>query len=191
MESIKHILFEAPAWGMVILAMAEVVLFAVWLRRRTRRCALALLIPPILAAGLFGLATLVVTDREQIQQALQKIADDFQANRLDATALYLDENYEGFGGDKESLLALAQVTRGKHGIESIKVTRANIHVHGRRANADITTTVKLNNDLGGGAYGFAWKIDWVRREPGWRIQHIDEPEPVVPGFEPGTPTPSR
>ncbi|MBN1555255.1 MAG: hypothetical protein JXA11_10960 [Phycisphaerae bacterium] len=178
-------LFEDPMWLMVILAVAELVVFWIWLQRRTKRAAWALLVPPIIAGMLLGLALVVVTDREKIQRSLQQIADDYQAERLDAAAKYLDDAYDGFGGDKESLLALAKQTRGKHPIQSIRVTRLIVHTHGRRAETEITTVVKLKDDLGGGAYGFAWTIDWVRRDAGWRILHINPPQTVVPGFEPG------
>ncbi|MBN1943685.1 MAG: hypothetical protein JW849_10375 [Phycisphaerae bacterium] len=178
-------MFENPTWLLLILAVVELAVFAVWLRGRTKRAAVGLLIPPILAGGLFALAALVTTDREKIHQALQQIADDYQAERLESAATYLDEAYEGFGGDKASLLNVARQTRGKHPIKSIRVTRLNVHVQGRRAEAKITTVVHLGDEMGGGGYGFAWTLDWVQRDAGWRILHIDEPQSVVPGFEPG------
>jgi hypothetical protein len=185
MQTIQHILFEDPTWLLVVMAVAELVVFWVWLQRRTKRAAMALLVPPILAGMFLALAALVVTDRETIQNNLQQIADDYQAKRLDAAALFLADNYEGFGGDKETLLDMANQTRGNYAIKSIKVTRLNINVHGRRAEAQITTVVHLEDSLGGGAYGFAWSIDWARFDAGWRILHIGDPETVVPGFEPG------
>jgi hypothetical protein len=184
MESIKHVLFENPTWLLVILGVAELVVFWVWLQRRTNRTAMGLVVPPILAGLFLLLAMLVVTDRETIRNHLQQIADDYQAERLDAAATYLDEKYEGFGGDKQSLLGLAKQTRGKHPIETIRVTRLVSNVQGRRATTDITTVVHLKDSLGGGAYSFAWSIGWVKRDAGWRILHIDTPQTVVPGFEP-------
>jgi hypothetical protein len=185
MESMKHVLFENPTWLLVILAVVELAIFWYWLKRRTKRSAMTLLIPPILAGLLLGLATLVVTDREQIQSNLQQIADDYQAGRLDAAALYLDDAYEGFGGDKQSLLTIARTTRGDHPIRSIRVTRLEVLVQGRRAEAQITTVVHLEDSMGGGAYSFAWTIDWGKFDAGWRILHISNPETVIPGFEPG------
>jgi len=185
MESVKHLLFEDPTWLLVILAAAELAVFWFWLRRRTKRSAMAMLIPPILAGALLALSALVVTDREAIQHNLQQIADEYQAQHLDAAATFLDDEYEGFGGDKKSLLEMAEQTRGDHPIQSIRVTRLIVNVHGRRAEADITTVVHPEDSLGGGAYSFAWTLDWVRRDAGWRILHIDNPVTVVPGFEPG------
>lgn len=171
-------------WLVGILGIVELAVFRVWLRRRTKGAALRLLVPPILAGVFLLLAALVVTDRETIRIALQQIADDYQAERLDAAATYLDGDYEGFGGEKDSLLALARQTRGKHPIQSIRVTRLVSNVQGRRATTDITTVVHLKDSVGGGAYSFAWSLGWVKRGAGWRILHIDTPQTVIPGFEP-------
>ena len=56
--------FENPVYVYIALAVAELVLFIIWRETRTRKAALCLLIPPLLAVVIGLIAHFVVTDHE-------------------------------------------------------------------------------------------------------------------------------
>lgn len=184
MEFAQYLLLEEPSWVVAGLVVVELALAGFWLRRRTRPAAVAMGVVPLLAGGILLLAALITTDRETLQQALQRIAEDYQNERLDAVANCFDDNYEGFGGNKSSLLLLAKQTREAHAIRSVRLTRIQCHVEGQRAETRVTSLIRVDPTLGGETCALAWTIDWVRRDAGWRIRHVEEPRTVVPGWEP-------
>jgi hypothetical protein len=177
MDTLRHLFYEDATWVYVALVLAELVLFWNYFRRRTRRTALCLLIPLALGGTVFAVETLVVTDREKIMGTVREIASDYQRGGLNAARLYLYDGYEGFGGDKDSLLSQAE------NVQSIKLTNPRLTVSEQRAELWITSVVRLSDDLGGGTLSFRWCVSWIRLLEGWKIDRVNTPEPVVPGFE--------
>ena len=90
METIKTVLFEDPTSLYVLLGVVELVLLAMWIKRRTRAWAVRLAIPTAVAVAIFGLSALVVTDREYITRAMHEIAADCGAGSVEAAGKYLD-----------------------------------------------------------------------------------------------------
>ena len=90
---VKDVLFDNPTYLYLALALAEVALAAVWYERRGRRTAALLVVPVVLAGGLFALERAVVTDREWIAGAVEDIAADVARGRTAALERHLDERF--------------------------------------------------------------------------------------------------
>ena len=79
MNTITTALFEDPIWIYIALAAAMAALVALWRVWPGRRMAIALLVPPALAAAVIAVSTAVVTDRERLTAAARAIAADVRA----------------------------------------------------------------------------------------------------------------
>ncbi len=88
-----------------------------------------------------------------------------------------------FRKNKAKLLGRAEdLSRQRH-FKSVKIKRCRIDVSGRRAEMEITTVIHLSdNSGGGGVVCLLWKVNWVKRPEGWRIERLSDPTSVVPGF---------
>lgn len=182
METIKRLFLEDPTWVYIILAAGELILAATLYYRRSRRYAWGLIVPVLLGGIVFALDSVVVTDREQIRQTMREIADEFAQGRLDTARKSIDENYYGLRNNKSALLAFSEAETSRGRVKSVKITRCRINVVGRRAEMKITTVIHLSDDLGGGVMPFLWKVNWVKRPEGWRIEKLSTPTKVIPGF---------
>ena len=176
MESLKVTLFEDPVRAYVVLAVAEAMLLLAWRATRTRRSLLCLLIPPVLAAGAFALAALVVTDRERIEAALGEIAAAVEAGDVGAVAGHVDEEYSGYCGSREALLEMARRTHGAMGLRKVRILDSRIDVEGAGARMSVQTAVTYDGGaFGPGGLGITWRVRWARRADGWKVVHAAEP----------------
>ncbi len=163
MESVSRTFFENPVYLYVALGLAEVVLAIRWRERRTRRLALALLVPAVLAGCVFLLDYFVVTDREQIISASKEIARGFETGSMEAAEKYLDEKFGGFYRTKRNAL-----DRGKRAIERyklrlVKPMNVEVRVAGRRAEMSVTTVIEPGaGELAGQRFLLSWTVHWVK-----------------------------
>jgi hypothetical protein len=172
MEGLRRALFEDPLYIYIALGFAELVLAVIWHEKRTGRAMAALLVPPVLAVGVWALAAAVVTDREQIIAASEAIARDVESGSLDAAEEYLDDEYGGFGGDKQGVLAVTREALKAYPIKKIGFTRMEIAIEEDRAAMHAGTMVTLE----GGKVPVAFDVEWVKRPAGWRILSVSEPQ---------------
>ncbi|MGC9454366.1 MAG: hypothetical protein ACP5HU_05830 [Phycisphaerae bacterium] len=176
MDGIRTALFEEPFYIYVALAFAELVLLGIWYERRTRRWALSLLAPVVLAGAVFVMEAVVETDREQITRALNEIADDVEAGSTAAGERYLSDDYSGFGGSKEEIVSRARNVLDRYGIRSIDYVNLRVEVSDSTARTNFSTVITLGSSVaGGGKTSFVWNIRWRKGNDGWRIIDMDEP----------------
>jgi len=175
MDSLRSAFLENPLWVYVALALAALVLIALWYERRTRRLLLLLAAPPVLAAGVALLAWAVQTDREQILRVSEEIVADISAGRSEALKTYLHEDFTGvYRGriemDKGRALALARSEPARYAVRDIRLGPAEVEVSGGRADATGTLYV----DTGGrGRIPVHYHVEWVKIADGWRIRRAD------------------
>jgi len=175
MESLETTFFESPFYVYVALGFLELVIAAVWYERRRRTWAIALVVPPLLAGVVAIVAAAVVTDREQIVNALAEIAADVEAGRVDAAEHYLDEVYAGYGQSKAEVVAMTRSAIARYQLQSIELKRLTVTVAGGSADAEVTTHVKLQGSvIGGHTMPVHWRTRWRKRPSGWRIVKVEE-----------------
>ena len=183
MDTLKQWFLEDPTYVYIALAVVELILAAAWYYRRSGQYGWALLVPVILAGGVIALDRAVETDREQIRRTVREIAAEFSQGGLDIARKCIDETYHGFGGNKAKLLGRAEDLNRQRHLKSVKIKRCRIDVSGRRAEMEVTTVIHLSDSsAGGGVMWLLWKVNWVKRPEGWRIERLSDPTSVVPGF---------
>ena len=186
METLKYVLFENPLYAFIALAIAEIVLAALWWDRRAekvgRKFLLSMIVPPVLAGVVLMLSVLVVTDREQITIAAREIAADIAADRSGALEKYLDNHFVGhLGGrnyNRTEALTIAKQQRREYGISNITITSATVEMQGETATMDVMTSLtaeekSLNVQFQGHV---EFPLTWVKRSEGWRILECQEPK---------------
>lgn len=173
METVKFLLFENPVPVCVAMVIAESVVLAIWCVRRTRRSAVALLLPPLLAGAVVLAGGLVKTDREQIVQALGEIAASAEAGHLRAAGDYLDRDCQmPVGGatlNRQEMIELGRSALGRHRVQTVAPRRVRVTVADERADATLITVVTL---AGGERFAMDWEVTWAKRQEGWRIVHV-------------------
>ncbi|HDY64916.1 MAG TPA: hypothetical protein ENH84_01630 [Phycisphaerae bacterium] len=182
MDTLKRLFLEDPTWVYVILAVVGLILAATWYRRRSGRYGWGLIVLVVLGGIVFALDSVIVTDREQIRQTVREIAVEFAQGSFDTARKTIDEDYYGLRNNKAGLLAFGEAESKRERVKSVKITRCRINVVGRRAEMKITTVIHLSDEMGGGAVSFLWKVNWVKRPEGWRIEKLSNPTNVIPGF---------
>ena len=191
MESLKTAFFESPTYVYISLAIAELVLAAIWYERRNRRTAMALAVPVLLAGLVFAVEALVVTDREYITAALQAMAEEaetgsgsdsaeFAAGRKyldDAVRVDLGGSYGGVNLSKAQTIEAARRVLRQLNVAKVAVPKLVVEVDGRRAKTHFTTIITFTSkELGEQRTSLIWDLQWTKREDGWRITRVEKPQ---------------
>jgi ketosteroid isomerase-like protein len=175
----KTLFFEDPFWLYAMLVMAEVVLLLIWRRQRTRRSGLRLLVPPVLAVMIFGVATLVVTDRERITTAVHKISKDVAAGQTTALEKYLDDDFHmtlhGRSFGKAKTIARAIKVMRTSRITKVTIKRLQIDVQGDTATLRMITAIRVDGGGFQGGVPLVWNLRWIKRGKQWRILEATQP----------------
>jgi len=175
----KALFFEDPFWLYGLLVLAEGVLLVIWRRQRTRPSAIRLLVPPALAALIFAVATLVVTDRERITAAVHEIAKDVASGRSAALEKYLDEDFHmSLGGKpmgKAKTLKRARRVMARSRITKVKIKRLQIDVSGGTATLRMITAIRVEGGGFRGGVPLVWNLRWIKRGGQWRILESAQP----------------
>ncbi|MFB3892474.1 MAG: hypothetical protein ACE15C_10685 [Phycisphaerae bacterium] len=184
MESLRETFFEDPTYVYIALAVAEIVLAAVWHERRTRRWALALLVPPALAVIVFGVERLVVTDRERITAVTRQIAADVEKNDIDAVAQYLNDRITApwvartigipAAPARDVVMDAGKAMLRDHPVKSVTFVSLKVEVTGRRATMLAVTRIEFAAGEYKGMSGpVTWKLHWIKPKADWIIDEID------------------
>ena len=183
MEMLRKTFFESPLPIYLTLIFAEVVLAAVWYELRGWRMRLAMLVPPALAAIVFAVSALVVTDREWIIDAAKTIARETEAGRTDALRQLLDADYSGFGNDRAGCIRAAELAIRAYRVSRVRFTKLEVQVEGSEAAMYAATIVEFGDArFGSGRTGVIFEVRWIRRPAGWRIVHVLPPRYGVEVF---------
>ncbi len=170
-DTIRTALFEDPIWIYVVLALLEAAALTAWRARPGALTSGALVVPVALAAVVFLVSAKVVTDREQIINASQAIAEDVQGHSADVLAGYLDDEYRGFAGPKLQAVARCRSEIARFMPRVVSCRRLEVELTGREARLQATTVIVPDRSVGGhgGPFVLKWDIRWIKRSEGWRI----------------------
>ncbi|MBS3822213.1 MAG: DUF4440 domain-containing protein [Planctomycetes bacterium] len=183
MEAIHHALFGDPTSVYVALAIVEVLLGVAWFYRRTAKLQRLLVLPILLAGGVFVLDQAIVTDREQLGETVESMAEDFVAGRLDAIGRYIDDGYVGFRGASKAELLEAIHNEGRvRNVTSIDLSGVEIDVSGNLATMWLVSTITVDGSMYSGSVALHWQLRWVKRGDVWRLEYASEPKRGISGF---------
>jgi hypothetical protein len=186
MDTIKVVLFEDPTSLYVVLGVVELFFAVMWFKRRTRAWAMRWAITVAVGLAVFGLAALVVTDREYVIDAMHEIADDCEAGSVQGVGKYLDadavldlpEPYGGVELSRAKAMVAIRLALKALNIKDVRYTVLTVAFHGEKANVHAATLVGLGagGKEGAGTVPLTWDIDWARTPDGWRITRVHRPE---------------
>ncbi len=175
MDEMKRILFEDPTYLYVALAVAELVLAGICYERRSKRLAILLAVPVLLAGAVFAIERTVVTDREQIIAAFREIVADIEKGNTAAFEKYVDDEFSAgaYISDKESAVNRLKMEVKKSGpITRIKINRVVVD------DAGATRKMRAGIMVVAGEYKLPLLLNlyWIKRGDEWRIIKADEVE---------------
>lgn len=168
----QSIFTDSPTYAYVALVAAEVVLLAIWHERRTRKLALALGVPILLAGAVFVVEAMVVTDREIIEDATRQIAHDLVEGSTASVELYLDDEFGGTWASKKLAIGAAKVAIMVYKVCSIRFGRLEVEVDGDEAKMDVVTRMTIEAEAMEAPVVIGWDVRWIRRDVGWRIVQV-------------------
>ena len=175
----KELLFENPLPLYVILAVAELVIVGLWYRARTRRLAVALLVPLLLAGAVTALDLLVQTDREKIQAICRTIAADVEQGNLRGAEPYLADDFAGYYGSPRGAIDAGQKAWKSFGIRKVDLSNVQVAVTDEIAKVSLRTFVTFNMPgFGEGRQSIDWTVHWALRNGQWKIYNVEEPKIV-------------
>ena len=172
----KELLFENPLPLYVVMGFVEIVIAGLWYRGRTRRLAVALLIPPLLAVAALATDLLVETDREKLQKDLKEIAADVERGDIRDVSKFLADDYYGYGGSRDGVIQAGEQSWRSRGIRRVGLTGVQIEVHDNQAKVQARTLVTYNvPGFGEGRAAVDWTVYWGIRDGQWRIVNVEDP----------------
>ncbi|MCD6304593.1 MAG: nuclear transport factor 2 family protein [Planctomycetes bacterium] len=176
MHWLEKALFEDPFYIYVTLALAAVVMAAAWHSGRRARWLIGIGLLAAAAGGVFVTERLVLTDREQVLRAYDRIADDVARHDVAAAAEYLDRRYRGWGGLRAAATRAAAAVLELYNVRRIRyIGPRNVEIRGKTADSTVTTLVLF----GGGENTrpdrtlLRWNVEWIKRDDGWKIHRAE------------------
>lgn len=170
---IKQILYVA---AMVLATTSAAIALLSW--RRTGRLKPAALAPVALAVACAVAGWLIVTDRQRIEQLLDRVQSAVEDNQPEMLADLVSEDFslqlgtttaELTGRDVPS--AALQATRMVYPIRSASITRLGIDVQGRSASALISVkTVASSGPTADQPLVTDWSVTLVKHQDQWLIE---------------------
>ena len=139
-----------------------------------RRSILALVV--VLAAAAIGVERWIVTDREAIHALVEDAAEAVARDDWVALAEAFDEEAAYGARDKAALVNWIRTEQRTHHATHVQAVVGETKLNGDTASARVRAT-------GTGPYGpfvVTADVDFVRRESGWKIAGVRDPELGTP-----------
>ncbi|HKQ46713.1 MAG TPA: nuclear transport factor 2 family protein [Phycisphaerae bacterium] len=173
MDFFQNLFLESPIrLGVLTLIVLAAALYA---RRRYMETFGKHILPAaaVLLAALFAIQYLVVTDREEIEKALEEFVAAIEANdsaRIDAA---ISDDYSSEAMVKQDIVAFIERTLSRLKIYDTRFHRRDVTVQDEPAEMIVAAraTVSVEGGVGEMHWG-SWRIDWLREGGTWRIVAI-------------------
>lgn len=178
---INWLLFEnrvalAVGWGLLIFVLA-----VCWARLRTKASGRFVLVAVLMAPMLLAVSTFVVTPREQIQALCRSLAQHVEANRPDALAGFLADDFQSDELDRDRLIQLLSSSLTRYQVRHSRVDADDVTIE---PDGSWTVEVAASCEVSGGSE-FAgrlptrWRLTLRHGADGLRIVEA-KPIPVAP-----------
>lgn len=174
MDALRETFFESPFYAYLVLAIVAIALGTIWYARRQTVWLVLLAVVVVLGGAVFVVERTVVTDREQILEALQGITEAVERHDLPAAGQYLDDSFRGWMGNKARALDIAQDVCQAHGVRSVDLFgRTEVEFPQRgRAKCRVRTVVLFGKSaVPDGRTLIAWETEWIKRGGRWRVRY--------------------
>lgn len=154
--------------GLVVFALA-----ISWHLQRTRRSAIALGVGIAIAVLLLLVQKIVITDREEIDRMVRRLAVAVETKNFEVVAQLIDEEFGNGGQQKTDFLAAIKATLTRVEIEGARLHAMAIDIAADDATVEFGVLCRLR--FGGGfdrPSTSRWSLGLVRRDAGWRVREI-------------------
>jgi hypothetical protein len=189
--SLQWRVLESPWSAVAVLLVLALTALLIWRRYRRRGWIYLAGGLALAAAGVWLSAGALVTPREQIAQAIDRLA--WSAQRKDLSVLYevVDPDYDDGRYDRDTLLGLASRYYAEYRVGRVAIDGLEVELSGDSAKATFRANINVEIPMIGREVTVpsSWTTQWIRRPQGggsvWRLRsaRLDEPEniPDAPG----------
>lgn len=174
MGFMTRLFLESPLW----LGIFSFLLFAAVLLARTRwesatarRYALPLVLS--LIALLFLLQKLIVTQREEVLDSLNRFVRSIEQENLSEAGGFISLTYQVGDIDRDGFLARLESFLNTWNIRDARILWCELELAGSQAEMTLraNATASRQGEIGDSHWG-VWRIDWERDSSEWRINSI-------------------
>lgn len=180
---ITRFLFERWWLLCAVLVVVELILFAVWTRRRTALAGRAAWIGLVAAIVLPITSHLVVTQRERIERLCRSAAQMIDIGDVASLGGLLADDFEVAGLDKEAFLARVAKTLTRYRVDHPSLRRIKVTLmEAGRADAVFDAVCSIRSTETNFDRLFSrWRITLVWYDSNWRIVTVEAlPSPFSP-----------
>ena len=178
MEALKTSLFENPLGIYIALAIIGALGLVSYHTWRTFKSAWPTAVALVAGAAVFTVSTLVVTDRERIGAACEKIADAISNRNTVVVEFLLDKDFTGLS---ETQTRKKAIRRLDSDLKTYGVTGAKLKILDMKVRDDLATML-VRSDITSEtipAMRLNWRAVWIKRPAGWLVHKVSGP--VGPG----------
>lgn len=174
---LSSLLLENPWPLMVALAAVAVGMYLVAGRRDDRRLRMLTAVPLVLAGGVYGLASAVTTDREQLEAntlaLAEAVTEPFDLETLKALTT---EDARLLRWNREQLIAIARAAADRVTLDGYTVTNLMVEPPSEQyGRTYIAALGRAATRRGGGSFRTRWMLRWRRGEDGkWRLSEVEK-----------------
>ncbi len=147
----------------------EYFLLVAWLRRRTSRLRLAVVIGLAICIAVPLLQQFVTTDRERIVTACEAMVQAVDVGDLPTIDAHLSAKFSTEEHDKESFMAFVGRRLERHEIEDAKLTIRSIEINGLNAVVVIRVDCTVDSNSYQGPLPSSWELTFEQEGDEWRM----------------------
>jgi hypothetical protein len=173
-DLLKQVLLESPSKLALLVFFWLLVCLIAWRRWRTDRARRVFLWAALVSVVLFALQALVTTDREQIRNVIEELADAVAKQNLPVVISHIDPDctITGRSGDHDAH-AVVQAQLRRIGADEPFLRNVTINTTGDDARVSLTAFCRPVVD--GEPVGFSssvWRLQFRRRSGEWKVVGI-------------------
>ncbi len=174
MDALARLFLESPLQLAVLSAVVLLVAYAVWLRSKSERVRM-LIFPAALAliVGLFAVQELVTTQREELQDTLERLIA--AVSHHDAAAIRPSISDECIAGDMDQSAVIGFIDAALKNTDIYDARLGSIQTDiagdGATTEFSVTATVRVAGQAA--RLPSRWKLAWLRGPRGWQITQIE------------------
>jgi len=182
-DLLKQVLLESPLKLALLVSFGLLACLIAWRRRRTDQTRRVFLWAALASVVLFALQALVTTDREQIRNVIEELADAIDKHNISVVISHIDPNCRIIGRlanqDAHAVIE-GQLKR----IDADEPFLRNVTINTTGNDARVSLTAFCRAVVDGEPVGFissVWRLQFGRRSHEWKVVAI---EPVTIGGHP-------
>ena len=129
---------------------------------------------------IFAVATLVVTQREELILTLKQLKQDASTLDIDAVAVHFGEDFRlasrGRKVDRSQAVKACKRAIQKYGVSGVDFLDTRVETNSSTGRVELITQIWIKSDFAGRAPIMKWTLHWRHGPDGWKVIRIDQPE---------------